>query len=191
MAHLAAARTPNFSIARLWTAGETAPEGLLYVSYLIREGGRERFLKLFERQTMAQAREVYGADLDAIEQLYQSANRDLRAPESRSRLIALVDRYPKANRSGCALLYLAQASAGEEREAFLRRAIAEHSDAFYGDGTQVGAFGRVLLALHLAETDRRDEALALAADVDRLYPGAVDHSGRRLTDTLRRLGLLK
>ena len=141
---------------------------------------------------MLQDRDVYTAEeFQAIEALYQSANRNLRAPESRDRLLELVEKYPKANRTGCALLYLAQGAKGAEREAFLKQAIADHSDAWYGDGTQVGAFGRALLAVYYANSKRLDEAMALAAEVERLFPGAVDHSGAPVADTLKRFKLLQ
>ena len=141
---------------------------------------------------MLQDRDVYTAEeFQAIEAIYQSANRDLRAPESRDRLLELVEKYPKANRTGCALLYLAQGAKGDEREAFLKQAIADHSDAWYGDGTQVGAFARAQLAVHYANSNRRDEAMALATEIERLFPGAVDHSGAPLADTLKRFKLLQ
>src|SRR5688500_3729634 len=58
-----------------------------------------------------------------IEALYQEATRDLRAPDAKQKLQALVEKYPAANRSGCAILYLAQASQGEEAEKYLKLAI--------------------------------------------------------------------
>jgi hypothetical protein len=141
---------------------------------------------------MRQDREAYAPqEVQAIEALYQSANSNLSAPESRDRLQELVLKYPKANRTGCAVLYLAQASRGDERERLLKKAIENHSDAWYGDGTQVGAFARALLAQHYANTDRRDQATALAAEVEKLFPGAVDHAGARLADTMKRLKLLQ
>lgn len=125
-----------------------------------------------------------------IESRYQAGSRDPRVPENRARLLALIDDYPSANRAGCALLYVARTSVGGEREALLRRAIESHGDAWYGDGTQVGAFARALLAAHYADTGRRDEAATLAAEVARDFPDAVDHAGRPLTDILKRLDLL-
>ena len=125
-----------------------------------------------------------------IEALYQMANRDLRASGAAAALEQLVREYPQSNRAGCAQLYLARRLEGEERETQLKRAIASHSDARYGDGTQVGAFARALLATHYARTDRMDEAKQLAAEVQAQFPGAVDHRGNRLADTLRRMNLL-
>ena len=65
-----------------------------------------------------------------IELLYQSANRDLRAPSRRR--IGLAVR--------CSIWR--ELSPPAERETFLTRAIADHSDAWYGDGTQVGPFAK-------------------------------------------------
>jgi hypothetical protein len=122
-----------------------------------------------------------------IETLYQPANGNLRAPGVKERLLELVAKYPTANRSGCALLYLARISGNEEREALLKRAMAEHEDSWFGDGAQVGPFARVLLAQHYLDTGRRPEAAALARHV---HPDSVDHLGNLHVDTLRKLGLL-
>ena len=236
----AGARPPV--IAFLWTRGGSLPEDVVYpiagafVEHLVREGGRERFLRLLERQTLEEARATYGDDFDRIvnafesrltglsiadiasltrlreraqarmrldadrftaeqlrhiEALYQPANRSLRAPEVRASLVELLEKYPKANRAGCAMLYLAQISSGAEREAFLKRAIDEYSDSWYGDGVQVGALARAFLARHYAETGRRDDALSVADDVRRSFPDAVDHSGGRLSTLLQQWQLAR
>jgi hypothetical protein len=139
---------------------------------------------------MRQDRDAFTIEqLREIESLYQSASRSMRTPEGRKILLELTEKYPKANRSGCALLYLAQGTSGGERETFLKKAI-DYGDTWYGDGTQVGAYARAQLAAHYAETNRREEAVAMAADVERMFPGAVDHSGARLADRLKALKLL-
>ena len=105
-------------------------------------------------------------------------------------LLQVVSKYPKSNRAGCAILYLAQISSGSERESFLKRAIAEHGDDWYGNGVQVGALARVHLAGHYTDTNRRDEAVALAEEVRKSFPDAVDHSGGSLIEMLQRIKLL-
>jgi hypothetical protein len=110
---------------------------------------------------------------------------------SKEALLKLVAMFPTANRAGCALRYLAQLSPPAEREAFLTRTIADHSDAWYGDGTQVGPFAKAQLAALYASTGRQAEALTRAEEVAREFPESVDHSGSRLTDTLRRMKLLQ
>jgi hypothetical protein len=136
-------------------------------------------------------REVLTAqDFRDLETLYQAANRNIRAPGSKDLLLQVVSKYPKSNRAGCAVLYLAQISSGSERESFLKRAIAEHIDDWYGDGVQVAALARVHLAVHYAETNRRDEALALAEEVRTSFPDAVDHTGGSLLEMLQQVKLL-
>lgn len=130
-------------------------------------------------------------DFREIETTYQSANKDLRAPSARETLRQLVQKYPTSNRAGCAVLYLAQLSSGSEREEYLKSAIANHGDAWYGDGVQVGAFARAQLASFYASSDRATEAQKLAEQVRTQFPGAVDHRGVPLVDTLRRMKLLQ
>ena len=143
------------------------------------------------QQRMREDRTRYSAEqMREIEALYQRANRDLKAEGAMSALKQLVDKYPQSNRAGCALLYVARLAPGVDREALLKQAIANHSDARYGDGTQVGAFARAFLADLLRRSNRLDEAKALAAEVVAKYPGAVDHGGRRIADVLKQIGLI-
>jgi hypothetical protein len=128
--------------------------------------------------------------LREIEQLYQSANQNLRAPESPGRLQELLDKYPSSNRAGCAALYLAQISSEGDREVLLKQAIERHADAWYGDGTQVGPMARAYLASHYQKQKRQDEAVATARAIAAETPDAVDHQGRRIVDMLKGMGLL-
>ena len=73
-----------------------------------------------------------------LESLYQSANRDLGSPGAKAKLKEVVRKYPRSNRAGCAVLYLAQMSTGSEREEYLKSAIASYGNSWYGDGVQVG-----------------------------------------------------
>jgi hypothetical protein len=143
------------------------------------------------QQRMRQDLAIYSAeDLKQLEDLYQSANKNLREPTAKATLQRVVKEFPRSNRAGSAVLYLAQLSSGSEREAYLKAAIEAHSDTWYGDGVQVGALARVQLADFYAAGGRLGEAKALAKQVVDSFPGAVDHGGRPLAETLRRLGLL-
>jgi hypothetical protein len=88
------------------------------------------------------------------------------------------------------VLYLAQLSSGADREGYLKTAVDAHSDIWYGDGVQVGAFARVQLAALWAADGRMAGARALAKEVADSFPGAVDHRGLPLVETLRNLKLL-
>jgi hypothetical protein len=50
----------------------------------------------------------------------------------------------------------------------------------YGDGVQVGAFARFLLATDYLESARKTEADELFKIIRAQYPDAVDHSAMRL-----------
>jgi hypothetical protein len=148
-------------------------------------------LRARAQERMRQDLAIYSAeDFRRLEELYQTANKNLRGPDARAILQRVVKEFPKSNRAGSAVLYLAQLSSGGEREAYLRTAIEAHGDTWYGNGVQVGAFARVQLAAFYAADGRLAEAKALAKEVAEGFPGAVDHSGRSLVETLRSLKLL-
>jgi hypothetical protein len=145
-------------------------------------------LRARAQERMRQDLSVYSReDLRALEELYQSANRDLRSPTAKETLQRVLKEYPKSNRAGSAVLYLAQLSSGEEREAYLKSAIATYGDTWYGDGVQVGALARAQLAMTYAAMGRVDDAKVLVKEIEDKFPGAVDHGGRPLLDSLRRL----
>jgi outer membrane murein-binding lipoprotein Lpp len=121
------------------------------------------------------------AELQVIEKLYQIANRSWQTPEAVDSLKKLVAAHPGTNRTGCAYLYLGQMSVGAEKERYLKTAIADYSDSWYGDGVQVGAYARFQLAFHYRQTARDSEARQLFAELRKDYPDAVDHAGKLLS----------
>ncbi len=125
------------------------------------------------------------AQLQQIETLYQLAARDLSSPKAKKNLEKLVKKYPAANRSGCAVLYLAQmAKKGEVRQKYLKAAISKHGDCWYRNGVQVGAYARLYLAAYYGQTGRKAAAEKLFAELREKYPEAIDHQGRLLTDII-------
>ena len=109
----------------------------------------------------------------------------LRSPEAIQNLKLIInnEEYARANRTGCALLYLAQVSE-RDKEKYLKAAIEKHSDCWYGDGVQVGAYARFHLAFHYHRLGKQEQAEALFEEIRRRYPDAVDHRGRRLADSI-------
>jgi len=137
------------------------------------------------RQRMRKDSEIYSREqLREVETLYQVANKQWRSQEGKDSLKELIEKYDKANRTGCALLYLGQMSKGKEREQYLKNAIAEFSDCFYGDGVQVGAYARYYLAYHYKEAGKSNEAERLFREIGERYPNAIDHKGRLLRDII-------
>jgi hypothetical protein len=103
----------------------------------------------------------------------------------------LIERYPGSNRAGCAVLELARLSSGATRERFLRKAMANHSEAWFETGVQVGALARAMLAIHLAGLERFDEAEQVATELVTQFPGSIDDSGAPLDDVLASIKLLR
>jgi hypothetical protein len=99
----------------------------------------------------------------------------------------MIKKFPDINRTGCATLYVAQKSEGEERLKYLQQCIDKFNDCFYGDGVQVGAYSRFLLAEDYRRNGEETKAAALYDELKTKYPDAVDHSGRLLVDGIKSL----
>lgn len=141
---------------------------------------RERVKKRFEQDQETYSQE----ELKEIERLYQVANKEWNSPEAKVCLKALIEKYPKANRTGCALQYLGQMSSGEEKEKYLKQAIEDFGDCYYGSGVQVGAYARLYLADYYQKNGKKDEASALYEEIRKHYPDAVNHKGKLLKDII-------
>ena len=120
--------------------------------------------------------------LQEIEQLYQSANKNLDKPEAKDSLQKLVTTYKDANRTGCAVLYLGQISKGDDQIKYLQQAINDFSDCWYGNGVQVGAYARFYLGQVYQEAGKKEEAKKLFDQIRTSYPDAIDHRGNKLID---------
>ena len=133
------------------------------------------------RARMRQDGRKYSAEqLKDAEALYQVANKSWRSPEAEASLEQMVKKYPKFNRTGCGLLYLGQYTRGEEREKYLKQAVEDYSDCFYGNGVQVGAFARYLLGHHYRDNGDVEKGNALLKEVIEKYPTSVTHKGDQL-----------
>ena len=137
------------------------------------------------RKKYEEDRKTYSEEqLREIETLYQSANKDLRSPEAKTALQNLIEKYPKANRTGCAVQYMAQMSQGEEKEKYLKMAIKNFGDCYYGNGVQVGAYARLYLGYYYKELGKAQEAQTLFEEIRKDYPDAVNHKGKLLSELL-------
>jgi hypothetical protein len=97
----------------------------------------------------------------------------------------MIKKYPDINRTGCAMLYVAQKSEGDQRATYLRDCIQKFNDCFYGDGVQVGAYARFLLAEDYQNAGDPKKAEALYSELKANYADAVDHGGRLLVDAIK------
>ena len=94
----------------------------------------------------------------------------------------LLEKFPKANRTGCAVMYAGQRSQGKDGGKWFRLAIEKFGDCMYGDGAQVGAYARFYLAKQLEREGKKSEADAMREELLKLYPDARTHRGRKMSD---------
>jgi len=151
----------------------------------LRVDGRRAALTETSRRRMRKDLEQFSRDqLAEIEKLYQVANRKWGSPEAKASLEKLIKDFPAGNRTGCAVLYMGQMSQGAEREKRLKAAIEKHGDCCYGDGVNVGAYARFILAHHYWQSGKKEEAAKLFGEIRQSYTDAIDHKGRLLLDMI-------
>jgi tetratricopeptide (TPR) repeat protein len=160
---------------------------------IVEEKKREANLKRLREQYMERARadrKTYGEDIAKIEDLFQKAYRQWGTPQAMETLKNLLTQYPEANRAGCGALNLGRMYGGagdmQQAEIYMRKAAEEYGDAFYSDGVQVGAMSRYFLGELYARQGRYDEARAVFQEILKKYPGAIDHRGRPLSESIQR-----
>ena len=155
-----------------------------------RDEARSQRMQAKARERMRQDLKKHSREqIGEAEQLYQVANKNWRSDEAKQSLQKMVEKFPDVNRTGCAVLYLGQMSEGEEHERLLKDAAEKYGDCFYGNGVQVGAYARFLLALYYKNTGKADEAKKLFDEIRRKYPDAIDHRGRSLVAQIPAAGI--
>jgi len=148
------------------------------------KSGAQKLRARFEARIDQDAKTYTREQRHEIETLYQVANRQWRSAEAQQSLRTLVTKYDSANRTGCAVLYLGQMSEGDNAENYLKQAVADFDDCWYGDGVQVGAYARFLLACRYDQSGRKDEAAKLFRELLDKYPDAIDHRGNLLSERI-------
>ena len=123
--------------------------------------------------------------LAEAEKLYLATNSKRGSPEYIESLKQMLEKFPDLNRSGCALLYLAQGTTGVESEKYLKDCIQKYNDCYYADGVQVGAYARFWLADYYSKTGENEKAEALYKEIKDNYSDAIDHNGQFLINLIK------
>ena len=123
---------------------------------------------------------VYGEAMKEIESLYVAFSKT----GDRQAFKALVAKYPKANRTGCAALYVAQRMQGARQVAALTEVIEKFGDCYYGNGCNVGALARYHLVQAVLNQGDNARAKAVADELRRNYSDAIGHDGALIVDNL-------
>jgi TolA-binding protein len=147
---------------------------------------RRKVLRVKFERRMAEDREKYSQEqLREAENLMGVADQHFGSAEASEALQTLLKNYPTSNRAGCAALYVAQTSEGDGRLQSLRECIEKYNNCFYGDGVQVGAYARFLLAEDYRNQGEERKAAALYSEIRSRYPDALDHRGNLLVDGMK------
>ena len=151
----------------------------------IRDNRRAALHEQFTKKLAEDSRKYSPEQLSEAEQLYQVANQKWGSDEATESLQTMIKKYPDINRTGCAVLYVAQMSQGDDRGRYLQDCIQKYNDCYYGDGVQVGAFARFLLAQDYRSKGDQSSAARLSDEIRTRYAEAIDHSGNLLVDGLK------
>jgi len=138
----------------------------------------------FERRSDLDRKKYTQEQLTEAEKLYEVANQKWGSPEAVESLQTMIKKFPDINRTGCAMLYLAQISQGDESARYLQTCIEKYNDCYYGDGVQVGAYARFLLAEDYRNKGEKEKAEALYKEIKDNYSDAIDHRGQLLINLI-------
>jgi TolA-binding protein len=127
-------------------------------------------------------------DVADAEAMYQAASKNWRSAEAKQGVRTMSAKYPRFNRTGCAIMYLGQMAEGEERVRYLSEAIAKHGDCYFGNGVQVGSFGRYLLGHTYLDQGKDAEARKLFEEIRADYPNALTPGGASLVAVMKAEG---
>jgi tetratricopeptide (TPR) repeat protein len=98
-----------------------------------------------------------------------------------SSIETLISKYPKANKTGRAVLYFGEHNKEEPQIKYLLQAVRDYSDCYAGTGVNVGAYARLLLARIYYKQGKTHDALKLFNEIRTRYPDAIDDKGNNLT----------
>ncbi len=150
-----------------------------------RQNSRQGSLRPKFKTRMAQDRAKYTQEqLNDVENLMGAADKNWGSPGVTNTLQTMIQKYPDSDRAGCAMLYLAQMSQGDERAQYLQECIDKYNDCFYGDGVQVGAYARLLLAQDYQSQGETEKARVLFDEIKSKYRDAINHAGDLLVNSI-------
>ncbi len=169
---------------------ESSAEALGKLGIEIIQRGNEYLVAGQELQEEVPSRDVA---LES-ERLYQRGAKLWRVgniDEAIKTLREVVNKYPKTNRAGCALMYLGQIYIGQNNyqkaiEIF-KEAVKKHPSSRYGDGVIVGAYARLYLGRCYIHEEKWDKAKRILNQLLKKYPESIDHRGRKLSPHVQSL----
>lgn len=178
----------NERVKRLESRIETLEEIISPLEDEMRARARSlKFRMAFDERMKRDERVFEPKERQEIEELYHTAVQQWNTVTAKESLKILAEKYGKSNRAGCGVLYLSQMHMGKQKRDYLKKAIKDHGDCWYGDGVQVGAYARFLLGVYYLDTGDKKEAEKLFIELLNKYPDAIDHKGNMLKDIIKEM----
>jgi formylglycine-generating enzyme required for sulfatase activity len=118
-----------------------------------------------------------------IQSLYQALNKP-KDPEKTKKLIA---KYPKANLTGCAVLYLAYKQRGNKQKFSLLKVIKKYGDCYYDDGVNVGACAKYFLARYYLSHKQMNNLKLILDDLRENHRTAISHNRKNLASLVEEM----
>lgn len=173
-------------LAALGFAVSTPASAAPKAASAVTERKKEKALRDNDRaaqEAMARDAKLFNArEFRELESDYQAASARYREADAKTVLETFLKKWTKGNRVGCATLYLAQKSGGEEREKLLRECIEKYNECYYLNGCQVGGLARLHLWDALKGAGKTAEADKLMVELKDKYSLCNDHTGRLLIE---------
>jgi beta-lactamase regulating signal transducer with metallopeptidase domain len=139
----------------------------------------------FDQRGKLDQKKFTSEQLTEAEEMMAAADRQFGSPACMDTLKQMVEKFPGANRAGCALLYLAQSTTGPESEKYFKECMEKYDDCYFGDGVRVGAYARFLLANYYTGAKDDGEAEALYKEIKDHYSDSIDHNGQLLINLMK------
>ena len=139
-----------------------------------------------KRRMYADMKKYSKKQYDEIQSLYQAMYK-LKDPEKTAKLKELIFRYPKANRTGCAKLYLAYYTKGNAQATAYLKVIRKFSDCYYGDGTNVGACAKYFLARYYLSHKKMNKVKSIYEDLRANHSAAIHHNKKNIASLVEEM----
>ena len=140
--------------------------------------------RIARKRMYADMRKYSKKENEEIESLYQSMYK-LKDPEKSRNLRKLIAKYPRANRSGCAALYLAYYMKGDAQRIALLKVIRRYGGCYYGDGANVAACAKLFLARYYLKNHNLEELKSLFNDLIKNHPAAIHHNRKNIVSLVK------
>ena len=126
-------------------------------------------------------------ELRIIESLYHQASQEWASDKTKELVKSLEIQFPRANRTGCAVLRHTLTLSGDEKTDQLIMVNNRYKSCYFPDGVNIGAFSQLVLIMEYMKYKKVQSAQKEIEKLKKDHPHAIDHQGILLLDRLEEL----